>query len=131
MDFDKVRNIAVVGISDKPDRASNRVARYLQDQGFRVIPVNPGLKEALGEQCYPDLAAIPPDVKLDVVDIFRQPEAVPAIVDQAVRRGDQCTIWMQEGVVHEAAARQAEAAGLEVVMDRCILKAHLQRGSSR
>ncbi len=111
--------IAVVGLSDNPERASNRVARYLQSIGFRVIPVNPKLSEVLGEKAYADLLSIPEAV--DVVDIFRRPEAVPGIVDQAIHIGAKA-VWMQEGLRHPEAARRAEHAGLLVVMDHCMMK---------
>jgi predicted CoA-binding protein len=115
------RTIAVVGLSPKRYRPSYGVAEYMQKAGYRIIPVNPQESELLGERCYPDLEAIPEPV--DIVDIFRRSEFVPEIVEAAIRKGAK-VIWMQEGVVHEDAARRAEAAGLHVVMDRCILKDH-------
>jgi uncharacterized protein len=115
------RTIAVVGLSNKRYRPSYGVAEYLQRTGYRVIPVNPQESEVLGEKCYPDLDSVPEPV--DIVDIFRRPEFVPEIVEAAIRHGAK-VIWMQESVVHEEAARRAEAAGLAVVMDRCILKDH-------
>jgi predicted CoA-binding protein len=119
------RTIAVVGLSEKPDRASHYVAAYLQRQGYRVIPVNPALKEVLGEKSYATLQDIPEPV--DLVDIFRQPDAVPEIVDAAIAIGAKA-VWMQEGIVHNAAAAKARAAGLAVVMDRCTLKEHARLG---
>ena len=113
--------IAVVGLSGKRFRPSYGVAEYLQRVGYRIVPVNPHESEVLGEKCYPDLDSIPEPV--DIVDIFRRPEHVPEIVEAAIRRGAK-VIWMQESVVEEAAAARAEAAGLAVVMDRCILKDH-------
>jgi uncharacterized protein len=121
--LDSAKTIAVVGLSDKPDRDSHRVARYLQEHGYVVIPVNPALAEAMGRPCYPDLASIPSDVAIDVVDIFRKPEFIPAIVDEAIGRGAK-TVWMQLGLAHNAAAEKARAAGLRVVMDRCIKVEH-------
>jgi predicted CoA-binding protein len=115
------RTIAVVGLSDKPERDSYRVAAYLQRQGYRVIPVNPALSTVLGEKAYACLEDVP--VPIDVVDIFRKPEAIPAIVDAAIAVGAKA-VWMQEGIVHNAAADRARAAGLRVVMNRCILKEH-------
>jgi predicted CoA-binding protein len=115
------RTIAVVGLSDKRYRPSYGVAEYLQRSGFRIIPVNPEVTEVLGQKAYPDLDSIPEAV--DIVDIFRRSEFVPAIVEGAIRIGAKA-VWMQEGVRHEEAARRAEAAGLAVVMDRCILKDH-------
>jgi predicted CoA-binding protein len=116
--------IAVVGISDKPDRPSNEVARYLMDAGYRVVPVNPVLKEVLGQRCYPSLTAIPKDTAVDLIDVFRAPEHVGPIVDEAIAIGARA-VWMQEGVVNEAAAATARQAGLDVVMDLCTKKIHL------
>ncbi len=115
------RTIAVVGLSGKRFRPSYGVAEYLQRAGYKIIPVNPQESVVLGEKCYPDLDSAPGPI--DIVDIFRKPEFVPEIVEAAIRKGAK-VIWMQEGVGHEEAARRAEAAGLEVIMDRCILKDH-------
>jgi predicted CoA-binding protein len=117
--------IAVVGLSGKRFRPSFGVAEYMQRAGYRIIPVNPVETEVLGEKAYPDLDSVPEPI--DIVDIFRRSEHVPAIVEAAVRKGARA-IWMQEGVVHEDAARRAEAAGLAVAMDRCILKDHRRMG---
>ena len=119
------RTIAVVGLSPKRYRPSYGVAEYMQKAGYRIIPVNPRETELLGERCYPDLESVPEAV--DIVDIFRRSEFVPGIVEAAIRKGAK-VIWMQEGVVHEDAARRAQAAGLAVVMDRCILKDHRRMG---
>jgi uncharacterized protein len=115
------RTIAVVGLSAKRYRPSYGVAEYLQRSGYRIIPVNPQESEVLGEQSYPNLDSVP--VEIDVVDIFRRSEFVPEIVEAAIRKGAK-VVWMQEGVIHEEAARRAREAGLTVVMDRCILKDH-------
>jgi predicted CoA-binding protein len=117
----EARTIAVVGLSGKRFRPSYGVAEYLQRAGYRIIPVNPVEREVLGETSYPDLDAVPDAI--DIVDIFRRSEYVPEIVEAAIRKGAK-VIWMQEGVVHEEAAQRAIAAGLLVVMDRCILKDH-------
>jgi predicted CoA-binding protein len=116
--------VAVVGCSANEERASYRVAKYLKEHGYKVIPVNP---EVLGEVCYPDLTSIPESV--EVVDIFRKSEDVPSIVEQAVKIGAKA-VWMQEGIVNDNAAGQARAANIMVVMDRCMLKEHqhLQSG---
>lgn len=115
------RTIAVVGLSPKENRPSNMVARYLLAAGFTVIPVNPGQTEILGLPCYPDLRAIPNPV--DLVDIFRRSEEVGPVVDEAISVGAKA-IWMQEGIVNEDAAAKARAAGLTVVMDRCLKVDH-------
>ena len=121
----EARTIVVVGLSARRFRPSHGVAEYLQRAGYRIIPVNPKIAEVLGERSYASLDEVPEPV--DIVDIFRRPEHVPAIVEAAIRKGAK-TIWMQEGVVHEDAARRAESAGLAVVMDRCILKDHRRLG---
>ena len=116
------KTIAVVGLSPKPNRPSHRVAAYLMASGYTVIPVNPGQDEILGKTCYPNLQAIP--MPVDLVDIFRRPEAVLPVVEDAIGIGARY-IWMQEGIVNEAAAAKAEAAGLDVVMDRCTMIDHM------
>lgn len=118
------RNIAVVGLSNSPLRPSHGVAAYMQTQGYRIIPVNPQIEEALGEQAYPSLLAVPG--KIDIVDIFRRSDAVAEVVDQAIQLKIPA-IWMQEGVIDERAADKARAAGIFVVMDRCILVEHRAR----
>jgi len=115
------RSIAVVGLSSKRYRPSYGVAEYLQNAGYRIVPVNPLEETVLGEKAYAELDQVPEHI--DIVDIFRRAEFVPEIVNAAIRLGARA-IWMQEGVVHEEAAAKARAAGLEVVMDRCILKEH-------
>ncbi len=119
--LDSCRTIAVVGLSSKRYRPSYGVAEYMKRSGYRIIPVNPFEAEVLGERSYPDLESIPGPV--EIVDIFRRSEFVPAIVEAAIAKGAKA-IWMQEGVMNEDAARRAEAAGLTVMMDRCILKDH-------
>jgi predicted CoA-binding protein len=115
------KTIAVVGLSNRRSRPSYGVSEYMQSKGYRIIPVNPNETEILGEKSWASLEEIPE--RVDIVDIFRRPECVPEIVDAAIRIGAK-GIWMQEGVVHDEAAGKARAAGLEVVMDRCILKEH-------
>ena len=113
--------IAVVGLSNKPHRDSYHVAAYLQKHGYRIIPVNPAVSEVLGEKAYASLRDVPD--KIDVVDVFRRPDAVPPIVDDSIAIGARA-VWMQEGIVHNAAADKARAAGLQVVMNKCMLKEH-------
>jgi len=115
------RTIAVVGLSTNPDKISYGVTEYMQRQGYRIIPVNPTADEILGEKAYPDLTSIPD--KVDIVQVFRRPEDVPPVVDEAIRIGAK-VVWMQEGIRHDAAAKKARAAGLEVVMDLCIRNVH-------
>lgn len=117
-----VKTIAVVGPSPKADRPSNGVARGLQRFGYRIVPVNPGQSEVLGEKAYPDLASVPGPI--DLVDVFRAPAYVDEVVDQCIARGFPA-LWLQEGVVNEPAAERARAAGMQVIMDRCIFKDYL------
>jgi predicted CoA-binding protein len=113
------QTVAVVGLSNDPERPSYDVAHFLQCRGYRIVPVNPNISEVLGEPSYPDLLSIP--VPVDVVDIFRRSEAVPPIVEQAIQIGAKA-VWMQKGVRNEPAAAQARAAGLLVVMDHCMME---------
>jgi predicted CoA-binding protein len=115
------KTIAVVGLSSNPEKDSHGIAQYLQGQGYRIIPVNPTASQILGERSYPSLTSIPEP--LDVVQIFRRSEDVPPIVDEAIAIGAK-TVWMQEGIVNLAAAEKATAAGLNVVMDRCMRLDH-------
>jgi predicted CoA-binding protein len=115
------RTIAVVGLSDNPARPSYGVAAYLKRQGYRIIPVNPAVSEVLGEKSYARLEDVPE--KIDVVDVFRRSEHVPEVVDSAIAIGAKA-VWCQDGVIHEEAAAKARAAGLFVVMDRCMLRDH-------
>jgi predicted CoA-binding protein len=115
------KRIAVVGVSDKPARDSHRIARYLQQAGFEMLPVNPLLSEVLGQKVYASLAEIPEPV--DIVNVFRRSEEVPDLVEQAIAAGAKA-IWLQLGVIHEPAAEKAREAGLAVVMDRCIMVDH-------
>ena len=120
----KVKTIAVVGLSNKPLRPSHGVSLYMQQQGYRIIPVNPNIESVLGETAYASLADVPE--KIDLVNIFRRSEFVPEIVEQAIAL-EIPAVWMQEDVIHEQAAGKARQAGIFVVMDRCILKEHRAR----
>jgi len=115
------KTIAVVGISHKEDRDSYKVAKYLKEHGYKIIPVNPKYKEVLGEPCYPDLKSIPE--KIDVVDIFRKVDAIPGIVDEAISVGAGA-VWMQLGLAHNESAEKARQAGLKVVMNKCMKIEH-------
>ena len=118
------KTLAVVGLSSKFMRASHGVSEYMQQHGYRIIPVNPKEQLVLGEKCYASLDDVPEP--FDVVVIFRRPEFVPVVVEAAIRKGAK-VVWMQEGVIHNDAAERARAAGLKVIMDRCILKEHAKR----
>ena len=116
--------MAVVGLSSDPHRPSYQVAQYLQEHGYRIVPVNPGCQEVLGEKCYAGLRDIP--FPVEIVDIFRKVEAIPGIVDDAIALGAK-VVWMQQGLEEPQAARRAQQAGLQVVMDRCLKIEHAQR----
>ena len=120
----RAKTIAVVGLSDSPMRPSYGVSAYMQSHGYRIIPVNPSISEALGEKSYSSLREVPE--KIDIVNIFRRPEYVEEIVDQAIELKVPA-VWMQEEVIHQKAAQKAEKAGIFVVMDLCILKEHQAR----
>jgi predicted CoA-binding protein len=122
----RTKTIAVVGLSDSPLRPSYGVSAYMQTHGYRIIPVNPSIKGALGEKAVASLADVPE--KVDLVDVFRRSEFVPELVDEAIRLKVPA-IWLQEGVIHEEAAEKARKAGIFVVMDLCILKEHRRRFS--
>jgi predicted CoA-binding protein len=117
------KTVAVVGISEKKERASYWIAKFLLDQGYNVIPVNPNMKEIFGLETYPSLSAIPRDTPVDIADIFRKSDAVPGIVEEAIWLGVN-VVWMQEGVISDEGAKKAKNAGLKVVIDRCIKKEH-------
>jgi predicted CoA-binding protein len=118
------KTIAVVGLTNAPIRPSYGVSHYMQSQGYRIIPVNPNITQWEGEKAYASLLEVPE--KIDIVDVFRRSEAVPEVVEQAIRIKAPA-IWMQEGVVHREAAEKARQAGIFVVMDKCILKEHIKR----
>ena len=118
------RTIAVIGLSENPARPSHYVAEYLQQHGYKIYPVNPALRSVLGEKSYPSLAALP--VKPDVVNVFRVPSQIPAIVDDMLALGLR-ELWVQQGIVNLEAARRAEQGGIRVVMDRCIMVEHRRR----
>jgi uncharacterized protein len=120
------RTIAVVGLSDNPLRPSYGVSAYMQSHGYRIIPVNPQIESSLGEKAYRSLLDVPEPEKIDVVNIFRRPEFVEEVADQAIQLKVPA-LWMQEGVIHEKAAEKARRAGMVVVMDLCILKEHRAR----
>ncbi len=119
----KAKTIAVVGLTDNPSKPSYGVSQYMQSNGYRIVPIHPKLSKVLGERAYPSLSEAAKAEKIDLVDVFRRPDAVPAIVDEVLALGIPA-LWLQETVVHEEAARKAREAGVLVVMDKCILKEH-------
>jgi len=131
--LNKYRVIAIVGASNTIGKPSHRVAAYLKQHGYKIIPINPNITELFGEKSYKSLLDVPPQIQatIDVVDIFRKSEDVPPIVDQVIelkqRTGRPFVVWMQQDIVNEGAAEKARQAGLVVVMDKCLMKAHLHR----
>jgi predicted CoA-binding protein len=120
------KTIAVIGLSSSRLRPSHDVATYLAQVGYRIVPVNPNEHEVLGERCYPSLDAVPKDIVIDLVDVFRRAEEVAPHVEETIRRGTVKCMWFQDGVVNWDAARRAHEAGLKVVMDDCTLRRHRQ-----
>jgi len=123
----RAKTIAVVGLSNDTGRPSYEVSTYLQSRGYRVVPINPKLSEVLGEKAYPSLSEAAKVEEIDIVDVFRSPDAVPAIVDEVIAL-KLPALWLQESVVHEEAAEKARQSGVFVVMDKCILKEHRRYG---
>jgi uncharacterized protein len=121
------KTVAVVGLTDDTSKPSYRVSTYLQSKGYRVVPINPKLSEVLGEKAYPSLSEASKVEEIDIVDVFRRADAVPAIVDEVLAL-KLPALWLQETVVHEEAAKKARQAGVVVVMDKCILKEHRRYG---
>jgi predicted CoA-binding protein len=115
------RAIAVIGLSDNPEKPSHYVSAYMQQQGYKILPINPSLTQVFGETCYPSLTDLP--VKPDVVNVFRVPGFLPAIVDEMLELGLR-DLWVQQGIVHHEAAARAEEGGIRVIMDRCIMVEH-------
>ena len=128
--LESARTVAIVGCSPDPERPSNVIARYLMEQGYQVVPVNPGHRRILGETCYRSLSEIPGEVRLDIVDVFRRSGEVAPVAQEAIVRGVGF-FFMQQGVVDPGSARLLEAAGIPVAMDRCILVEHASRGIPR
>jgi len=126
--LEKAQTVVIVGCSPRPERDSHRVAAYLQNAGYRVIPVNPVAEEILGEKVYPDLTSIPREIEIDIVDVFRRPEHIPAVVDAVLDRGAGA-LWLQLGCAHPESEQRARDAGLDVVSDRCIKVEHQARAA--
>lgn len=119
--LERVRTVAVVGLSPRPDRPSHGVARAMQNYGYRIIPVRPAVKEVLGERAYPDLRQVPDPGRIDLVDVFRNPDQVDPVVDACIEL-KMPALWLQDGVINEPAAKRARDAGILVIMDRCLYR---------
>jgi predicted CoA-binding protein len=122
--FKNTKTIAVIGLSDNPEKHSHKVASYFQTKGFRIIPVNPNLTEVLGEKAYPDLLSIPKEIKIDIVDVFRRPEEVIPHLEEVLKRGEVSTVWLQEGVGSKEAEDFAKKSGISLVSNFCMMEAH-------
>lgn len=121
----KFKTIAVVGLSDKPEKPSNSVSKYMLEAGYTIIPINPMHEQVFGLKCYPSLLSLPDQLKstVEIVNVFRKPSDVPPIIDEAIQMGAKA-VWLQLGITHEASAEKARLNGLEVVQNRCILVEH-------
>ena len=126
--LDESKNIAVVGISKNTEKDSYKVALYLENAGYNVIPVNPAVSEVLNKKCYPSLTEIPNDIQIDMVDIFRRPEFVAPIVDDAIEIGTK-TIWMQDTIEDQESAEKASQKGIQVIMNNCTMREHKKRNN--
>ncbi|MBF0614577.1 MAG: CoA-binding protein [Magnetococcales bacterium] len=125
----RARVIAVVGLSPKPDRASYRVAEYMQQAGYRIIPVRPMGEEILGERCYPSLEEIPREIHVDIVDLFRRAEETPPLAEESVRIGADC-LWLQSGILNDDSMAIARQGGLLAIQDRCLMVEHRRLANS-
>jgi len=124
MNLDQVKTIAIIGLSDKPDRPSFQVAQYLINQGYKIIPVNPNITEVFGQKSYPNLASIPPEINIDIIDIFRKSEDVPSIIQEIIDSGRKSIIWLQEGINNQTAVNLAKSHGFEITSGICLMKYH-------
>lgn len=124
MDLDQIKTIAIIGLSDKPDRPSYQVAQYLINQGYKIIPVNPNINEVFEQKSYPDIGSIPLETEIDIIDIFRKSEDTPGIVKEIIDSGRKSIIWLQEGINNPDAVNLAKSHGFEVSSGICLMKYH-------
>jgi len=124
MDLNTVKTIAIIGLSDKPDRPSFQVAQYLVDQGYKIIPINPNITQVLGQKSYPDIASIPQKITIDIFDIFRKSEDVESVIQEIINSGRQGVIWLQEGIDNQKAISLVKSHGFEVYSGICLMKFH-------
>lgn len=126
MDLTQAKTIAIIGLSDKPERPSYQVAQYLINQGYQIIPVNPNIKEVFGQKSYPSISSIPPEINLDIIDIFRKSEEIIPIIQEIIDSGRQSIIWLQEGIDNPDAISLAQSHGFEITSGICLMKFHQQ-----
>lgn len=124
MDLEKIKTIAIIGLSDKPERPSFQVAQYLINQGYKIIPINPNINEVFGQKSYPNLVSIPLEIEIDIIDVFRKSEDTPGIVQEIVDSGRKSIIWLQEGINNPDAVNLAKSHGFEVSSGVCLMKYH-------
>ena len=124
MDLTQVKTIAVIGLSDKPDRPSYQVAQYLINQGYKIIPINPNITQVFNQKAYPNIASIPSEIKIDIIDIFRKSEEVESVIQEIIKSGRQSIIWLQEGIDNLNAVDLAKSHGLEITSGLCLMKYH-------
>ena len=124
MDLTQIKTIAIIGLSDKPDRPSYQVAQYLINQGYKIIPVNPNIQQVFEQKSYPDISSIPKDIIIDIIDVFRKSEDVPSIVQEIINSGRKSIIWLQEGINNPDAVNLAKSQGFEVSSGICLMKFH-------
>ena len=124
MDLTKIKTIAIIGLSDKPDRPSFQVAQYLLNQGYKIIPINPNIAQVFGQKSYQNLTSIPPEIKIDIIDVFRKSEEVGSIVQEIIDSGRQSIIWLQEGIDNLNTVNLAKSHGLEITSGLCLMKYH-------
>lgn len=126
MNFDSIKTIAIIGLSNNPDRPSYQVAQYLINQGYKIIPINPNIQEVFGQKSYPSLSSIPQDINIDVVDVFRKSEEVVSVIQEIIDSGRKSIIWLQEGIEDQKAINLAKNHGLEIYSGICLMKFHQQ-----
>ncbi len=126
MDLAQIKTIAIVGLSDKPDRPSFQVAQYLINQGYQIIPVNPNIQQVFEQKSYPNISSIPKDINIDIIDIFRKSEEIIPIIQEIINSGRRSTIWLQEGIDNPDAVNLAQSHDLEITSGICLMKFHQQ-----
>jgi predicted CoA-binding protein len=124
VNFDSIKTIAIIGLSNNPDRPSYQVAQYLINQGYKIIPINPNIQEVFGQKSYPSLSSIPQDINIDVVDVFRKSEEVVSVIQEIIDSGRKSIIWLQEGIEDQKAINLAKNHGLEISSGICLMKFH-------
>ena len=124
MNLDKIKTIAIIGLSDKPDRPSFQVGQYLLDQGYKIIPINPNIVESLGQKSYPNITSIPPEITIDIFDIFRKSEDVESVIQEIIDSGRLGVIWLQEGIDNQSAVNLATSHGYQITSGLCLMKYH-------